>query len=222
LDCAKIGVVVGLGAEARLLRHTGFRVEVGGGDPAGAARAANRLIAKQVIGLISFGLAGGLNPACRPGAVIIPAAVIDAGEAFNCDRALLQLLGGGNGKAVLASQHIAETALEKHWLFNRSGADAVDLESGAVARAASAHGLAFAVLRAIADPAERDLPPAALMALNSAGDIKISAVLGSVLRRPGQIPALLEIARDAAKARAALIGKLREIEGIRASRPLPA
>ena len=100
---------------------------------------------------------------------------------------------------------------KKRQLFEHSLADAVDLESGAVARAAAEKELPFAVLRAVADPAERDLPPAALIALNSAGDIKISAVLGSVLRQPGQIPTLLAIAGDAAKARAGLIKKLRQV-----------
>jgi hypothetical protein len=39
----------------------------------------------------------------------------------------------------------------------------------------------------------------------------MSAVLASVLRQPGQIPALLAIAKDAAKARAALIRRLKQI-----------
>jgi len=211
MDRAKIGFVVGLSAEARLLRRTGFMVEIGGGFPAGAARAAERLIARNVAALISFGLAGGLNPALRPGAAIIPQAVIDEGATFQCDIGLLRMLGGATGKFVLSSTRIAESSNEKCQLFDRSLADAIDLESGAVARASASANLPFAVLRAVADPAERDLPPAALIALNSAGNIKFSSVLASVLRQPGQIPALLAIAVDAAKARAALIQTLKQI-----------
>jgi adenosylhomocysteine nucleosidase len=85
----------------------------------------------------------------------------------------------------------------------------VDLESGAVARVALAHGLPFAVLRAVADPAERNLPPAALLALDGAGRIGILRVLGSVFGNPGQILGLLALARDAAAARRALVGRVR-------------
>ena len=211
MNRAKIGFVVGLTAEARLLRNTGFMVETGGGLPAGAALAAERLIAKNAAALISFGLAGGLNPALPPGAILIPQAVIDGNEIFQCDSELLAMLGHANSNSITSSQNIAASAGEKRELHLRAMADAVDLESGAVARAAASKNLPFAVLRAIADPAERDLPPAALIALNSAGNIKMSAVLASVLRQPGQIPALLAIAKDAAKARAALIRRLKQI-----------
>jgi adenosylhomocysteine nucleosidase len=80
----------------------------------------------------------------------------------------------------------------------------VDMESGAVAAVAAAHGLAFAVLRAICDPAARDLPPAALAALDAGGAIMALRVGASVLRDPAQIPALFKLAADAARARAAL------------------
>ncbi len=93
----------------------------------------------------------------------------------------------------------------KRALFGATGAQAVDLESGAVASVAVAHGLPFAVVRAVCDPAERDLPPAALVALNPDGGIGLLAVLCSVVRRPGQIAGLLAVARDAALARRGLM-----------------
>jgi adenosylhomocysteine nucleosidase len=89
-------------------------------------------------------------------------------------------------------------------LSARTGASAVDLESGAVARVAARHRLPFAVLRAVCDPAQRSLPPAALAALNSEGAIRTLSVLGSIVARPWQIPALLRLALDAALARHAL------------------
>jgi adenosylhomocysteine nucleosidase len=213
MERSKIGFVVGLSAEARLLQGSGFSVEIGGGLPAGAAHAAERLIEKNIEALISFGLAGGLNPALRPGAVLIPQSVIDAQDVFDCDNELLEILGAANCKSMLAWHRSAETAAEKRELFEDTMAEAVDLESGAVARAAAAKGVPFAVLRAVADPADRNLPPAALIALNSGGQIKISSVLASVFRQPRQIPMLLAIAQDAAKARHALIEKLKQING---------
>jgi adenosylhomocysteine nucleosidase len=66
--------------------------------------------------------------------------------------------------------------------------------------------LQFAVLRAICDPAQRSLPPAALVALDARGTIRLARVLGSIAQRPWQIPALLRLAIDAAIARHALAG----------------
>ncbi len=103
-----------------------------------------------------------------------------------------------------------------------SGADAIDLESGPVANVAHQAGLPFAVLRAICDPAERNLPPAALAALDHHGVIGLRCVLASLLRNRTQFPALIILARDAYVARSALIQRVKTIRGAPAvSRPLP-
>jgi adenosylhomocysteine nucleosidase len=82
------------------------------------------------------------------------------------------------------------------------------MESGAVARVAARHGLPFAVLRAICDPAERDLPPASLTALDDRGRIQPMALLRSLARNPAQIGALIRVGRDAALARRALLARV--------------
>lgn len=209
----KIGFVTGLAAEAALLRGTGFAVAAGGGTPAGAVLAAERLVAQGATALVSFGLAGGLRADLRPGAVLVPNAVIEDAGRFGCDAALMAWLGGTTGEAILAGERIAATAAEKAVLLARFGAPAVDLESGAVARVAAARGVKFAVLRAVADPAERDLGPAALVPLKADGGIDLAAVLRSVLRRPGQIPGLIGLAGDAGRARSALAARLKELPG---------
>lgn len=73
-----IGIVVGLAAEARLAAGLGCVVEIGGGTPAGAEAAVARLIARGVTGVVSFGLAGGLDPTLRPGMLVVPEAVVVA------------------------------------------------------------------------------------------------------------------------------------------------
>jgi len=200
----KIGFVTGLAAEAALLR--GRLVEAGDGTPAGARVAAERVVAQGARALVSFGLAGGLRPGLAPGVVLVPSGI--AGGAA-CDTELMQWLGGSTGEAILAGEVIAGTAAEKAALYREFGAPAIDLESGAVAEVAATHGLPFAVLRAVADPAERDLAPAALIPLNADGGINLAAILRSVARRPGQIPGLIALARDAGRARAALVARLR-------------
>jgi len=104
----------------------------------------------------------------------------------------------------LAAGGILATPAEKAAAREATFAAIVDLESGAVARVAARHGLPFAAVRAVCDPAGFALPPLALDALDHGGRISPWRVLRSVLRRPGQIPALVALSGHAAEARSAL------------------
>ena len=198
-----LGIVVGLAAEARIARGLGA-VAIGGGLPAGAEAAAERLVQDGATALLSFGLAGGLDPNLAAGDLVVPVLVIEDGGRYTTDDALCQALGGATAQALFAGDRILGLARDKHALSQSSGASAIDLESGAVARVAHHHRLPFAVLRAICDPADRDLPHAALVALDGGGAIRGLRVLGSILLRPWQIGGLLALAWDAALARRAL------------------
>jgi adenosylhomocysteine nucleosidase len=135
----------------------------------------------------------------------VPGLVLTDGARFVTDGALVAWLGGQTGAALFAAVAVVAQAVEKHALCQRTGAGAVDLESGAVAAVAQTRGLPFAVLRAVCDTANADLPPAALVALDATGAIGFGRVAGAVLRQPAQIPALLRLAAQANAARAALI-----------------
>jgi len=202
-----LGIVTGLIAEARLARPLGL-VRAGGGQPEGAVAAAEWLIEQGVDGLLSFGFAGGLDPALAPGAIIVPEAVLD-GDMVHTTAPHLSTPLGLRGGTLLAGTTVAATAADKARLFARTGALAIDLETGSVARVATRHGVPFAALRAICDPAGRTLPPAALVALDRHGAIGILRVLASLASHPWQIPSLITLGRDAAAARAALRQRVR-------------
>jgi adenosylhomocysteine nucleosidase len=204
------GFVTGLRAEAALVAALG-PAEAGGGLPAGAAAAAKRLVAQGATALISFGLCGGLDPALRPGALVVPRVVLSQGRRLACAPALAAALGGWSADALLSAEAVAADPATKAELFRATGAAGIDLESGAVAEAAAAARLPFAVLRAVCDPAEAGLPPAALAALDPQGRIAIRAVGASLLRHPRQLPALLALGRAAAAARRALVGRVGDI-----------
>lgn len=195
-------------AEARLAAKLGWPVGVGGGGSAGAEAAARAMLRAGAGGLVSLGLAAGLDLALRPGAIVIPATVLDRGTRFHADPALAQRLGGADGRTILGLDQVVVTTTEKLRLWHETGAVAADMESGAVARVAWQEGVPFAALRVICDPADRTLPPAALIALDGQGTIGLGRVIASVLRRPGQIPALLRLAADAATARRALRARI--------------
>lgn len=200
------GFVVGLTAEARVAECFGYPVCVGGGTPAGAADAAYQLVEQGVNALVSFGFAGGLDPALRPGALIIPSAILSEGHSYAAEPTLADRFGGLTGHRLVADSLAATDAVAKRRLHAATGAHAIDLESGSVARVALAHSLPFVVVRAISDAADRDLPPAALLAVDKRGRIDLIRVLGSLLRQPKQLPALLALASDAAAARRSLVG----------------
>lgn len=199
------GIVVGLPAEARIAARFGYPVLAGGGTPDGAADAARRLCDRGVDALVSFGLAGGLDPALRPGTIIVPSVILDEGVLWTAAPVLAERFGGLTEHRLLAGTAIIANATRKRQLHATTQAHAVDLESGSVARVAADRGLGFIAVRAICDPAERNLPPAALLALDQAGGIRPLRVVRSLLRNPGQIAALLILASDAAQARRSLI-----------------
>ena len=203
-------MVVGLAAEAKIARRFGWQVEIGGGTSSGAEAAALRLIRGGVGALVSFGLAGGLDPALPPGTVIVPSEVIDGDHRYRTDPDVSSLLGGATPHLLFGASAITVTIVEKARIYSETGAAAVDLESTAVAHVAEAHSLPFAVLRAICDPADRTLPPAALAALDAHGAIAIGRVLTSIAMHPTQIPALLTLASDAMTARRALIARVKK------------
>lgn len=203
----RLGIVTGMRAEARIAVKSGCPVAVGGGLPIGARRMAERLAADGATALISFGLAGGLDPDLPAGSLVAPARVISGGRMFICDPALRAGLGPAIRAidTLLAGDQVVAVAVEKQSLWEQTGAAAVDLESGAVAEVAAAEGLPFIVLRAICDPAARTLPRAAVEALDAEGRVKPMKMAGMLIRHPVDSIGLIGLARDAALARRALI-----------------
>jgi hopanoid-associated phosphorylase len=212
----RLAVVTGLAAEARIARGPGAAVIVGAGRADELAAALEAAIAGGARRIISFGIAGALEPNLRPGDLIIGRTLIDGAWRAPCDRrwsaAMIERLRQGAPRLNVTSADIAAAAAPvadshaKAALRAASGAAAVDMESGLAARAAERHGLPFAILRAIADPAHRRLPPIALSALRADGGVAVAAVIGALARRPAQAPGLMRLAFDARKGLAALSG----------------
>src|SRR4051794_26386992 len=109
----RIGIVVGLAAEARIAHRLGWLVATGGGTAAGAEHAARRLIAEGCRALISFGLAGGLDPALRRGTPIVPSTVIANDGHYPTDPDLVRLLGGATQHLILGTDAIVASVAEK-------------------------------------------------------------------------------------------------------------
>jgi hopanoid-associated phosphorylase len=210
-----IGVVAGMRVEAALARRCTRLVAATGGRPFAADDHAMKLIDRGATALLSLGIAGGLAPGLPTGAVVVATSVVVRTGSIATDEGwrarLTRGISGAISGTVLGADRTIARAQQKAELFARTGALAVDLESGGVARVAKDAGVPFAVVRAIADPASSDLPPAALVGLGLHGSIDLIAVLGSLRRERGQLSRLLVVARDTRTALAALRRGVREL-----------
>lgn len=201
----------GLEAEAKIARRAGLSAVVGAGDHRRTVAVVEEA-ASAAECLVSFGIAGALKPGLRAGDIILSTEVIDEDRRWLSSDSLRGRLAelvreiGASEGPVLGARMVLATKADKRRAWHETGALAVDLESVVVARAAAALGIPFIVLRAIADPATRELPPAALVPLGRDGKPVFGHVLASVMRRPQQLPTLLGVAREARRALAALVG----------------
>lgn len=199
----RIGVVTGLLRELEALpAQEAMAGAASGARPNRAMKAAEDMIRKdKAAALLSFGLAGGLDPAMKPGDVVIPKTLFGPeGRGFACHmplvEALRRLIPEAKGEAMAGSDTVVAAVADKRALYEMTGAAAVDMESHAVALAAEEAGVPFAVLRVVADPAGRVLPSAAQGALTADGRIMTGRVLRRLLSRPWQLPALIALGRD--------------------------
>jgi hopanoid-associated phosphorylase len=215
--------VVGMTREAKIL--AGAPVVIGGGDLEGLAHRIEAELQCGVAGVISFGLCGALDPALKVGDLIIGESVGDAAESFATDRAWAVRMAAVIPNAKIGRFASAEkpvaSAASKAELREATGADAVDLESYAVARLASHFHAPFAVLRAVSDSATRALPHAAQVGLGIDGRPAIGPVMASLRSDPWQIGALIRTALEAEDGFHAL-ERARQLLGPRLAGPGPS
>ena len=160
-------------------------------------------------GVISFGVAGGLAANLRTGDWVVASTVLDAHVPHATDAVWSNTLvatipGATYGPILGVDAPVAEPAMKRQ-LHMTTGACAVDMESHVVVRLAAAHGLAFAAARVIIDPAERTIPPAALLGMRADGSANAWAVLRDLAVRPSQFVSLVRLAVDSFAARAELL-----------------
>lgn len=205
-------VATGLRREARVIARPGVVVlACGGHGGVLAERLERRIAVGRPEGLMSVGIAGGLDPGLAVGDLVVGNGVggfvADGGWAdWLCKRL------GAPGAVVAGVDVAISTAEAKAALRAATGAAVVDMESHVVARVAAAHGLPFVVVRAVSDGAGDDLPAAARVPLTVDGGVRMGRVLAALARRPWQVTGLVRLGRGTGAALAALGAGLGRLE----------
>ncbi|MGH8261573.1 MAG: purine and other phosphorylase-like protein, family 1 [Steroidobacteraceae bacterium] len=224
-----IGIVAALAAEASALGR-GTRLTRGSTDSAelaslpdgallavsgmgceAAARGALALADAGCGALVSWGLAGGLDPALVPGTIVVPETVLfEGGPALGVspgwrEQVLHELAsrigigigsgaGSGTGGALLTSAHALVGAAEKQAAFRRTGAVAVDMETYAIAEVAARRGLPCLAVRVIVDAESDEVPGVLAESANARGRIAVGRLLAGIVSAPAMLLPLMRLA----------------------------
>ncbi len=218
----RLGVITGLAQEADCLDvfPAGGRPPVGiaAARPAKAAALAGEMISNGCKALLSFGMAGGLNPDLKAGDVVFASSVkAPDGTVFETSRPWLETVraaigeGGGEGEgvtvaAIAGSDRVIATPAAKRALAEETRAAAVDMESHAVAAAAEDAGVPFLAIRAVADPVDRAIPAWVLGKISDGGRPRTGAILAGLALRPWGLAALIGLKGDSDRALRSLRG----------------
>ena len=211
----RLGIVTGLAAERSCLRALAAdqgSVRCFGMGPEAAAKAASGLLSEGCSALLSFGLAGGLDPGLRPGTVVVAEAIVTGrGELFATDtawrRRVIRRLtpGGAVCQGQLAGSDRPLLSVEdKRAAALASQVVAVDMESHAIAGAARRSSVPFLAIRAVADPAARAVPAWLAETIGDSGRPRLRVVAKGALAHASDVPLLFRLALDRRAALAAL------------------
>jgi adenosylhomocysteine nucleosidase len=169
---------------------------------------------QTIRGVISFGVAGGLDPSLKSGDVVVATEVMAGDTRWLAGLSLSedQIAGIALGRrrvvrgGLAGVEEIVAAQSCKAALRSVTGAAAVDMESHIAAAYAAENDLPFAALRVISDPATRALPALARTAIKPNGDIDLRMIFQGVVRNPRTLRALVSTGIDFNRALKSLRG----------------
>jgi adenosylhomocysteine nucleosidase len=191
------------GRSFRFFENGDIVLVCGGIGTEAARRAAEAVIAIYAPKLIySAGFAGALDPRLKVAEIVRPRRVVNAGDgsSVNLDR----------GEGALVSFGSIATPEQKARLRDSFGAQAVDMEAAAVARAAEARGVSLAVVKVISDEFDFSFPSMELFVDPSGQFLEMRFAWFSALR-PWLWPQIMRLARNSSRASRALCDWLRKM-----------
>lgn len=212
---AGVGFVAALRMEGRWLAGAVApeMIEVCGPGRDRAEAAARRLVERGARALVSWGVAGGLDPDLPAGRVVLIGGVDTAdGSTMDADESWLaglrERIGSGvpttTGRVLHVDEVVASVSLKEE-IRRASGAAVVDMESAGVAVAAAAAAVPWIGVRGVSDPASATMPSEIAALTDETGGIRPVALL-RVLLRPSVWPALANLRNATARVAEAMRG----------------
>jgi len=213
IDPRPVLIVTGLVQEARIAAGPGMVVICSSSDPRQLRALLTVFDPSTIRGVISFGVAGGLDPSLKPGDIVLATEVVAgdgrwlAGLSLNeeviANLALKRRVVRGG---LAGAEEVIVAQARKAALWLQTGAAAVDMESHIAAAYAADAGLPFAALRVISDSAHRSLPTLAKTAIRPDGKLDLRKILSGVVRDPSSVSALVSTGIDFNRALRSLRG----------------
>jgi adenosylhomocysteine nucleosidase len=211
-----LGVVVALEIEARGLVEKsaiqggsaclpeGIIVIISGNGAEKGRHAAKNLLGKGATALVTWGSAGGLDPALLAGSLVLPEKILLPSQTvFAVDVAWHRRLSGCLSEhlklhtgPLFQSPTILTNPLDKDNLFRQHNAIAVDMESAAVATVAQQEKVPFIAIRSVTDTADMIIPVSALEATDEHGRLRIWRLFKSLARNPEEFPLMFRLGRN--------------------------
>lgn len=179
-------------------------VAYSGAGPNNAQLAAELLVAKGAVRLMSWGCAAALSASLKPGDLILADKLIDAEgcrdakycvstDWYSYTKNILEKFIVVHSGSLAESISIVSSSMDKKQLYSITGAVALDMESIAIAKVARQYNLPFLSIRVIADPVNMSLPLAINYSLNDQGDIMLGKLLLFLFLHPAELPGLIKL-----------------------------
>jgi adenosylhomocysteine nucleosidase len=191
------------GRRFRFFENDEIVLVCGGIGAEAARRAAEAVITIYAPSMVySAGFAGALDPGLKVGEVVRPRRVVDAGDGSSVSL--------DQGEGILVSFGSVASPEQKASLRESFGAQAVDMEGAAVARAAENRGVGFGVVKVISDEFDFSFPSMERF-IDASGQFLQGRFAWFTALRPWLWPQVARLAGNSNRASWALCDGLRDM-----------
>ncbi len=217
---SRIGIIAALPGEAKCLYRKRLAVALpieiekdillclSGMGKTAALTGAKKLCTLNIDALVSWGTAGAIDDRLKTGDILIANRVIGDNRLYSASSDWIKKVQNHFLKAsfrtfinpLASADSICDSAEKKTALSKRTNAVAVDMESATLAAMARDHNMDYLILRVIVDEAHDTIPAMVTKHTDHLGRISAGRFLSSCLKQPGQIPAVVKLAKNYQKA----------------------